>query len=169
MTSSTYDAACAKACTLALTLYADHPELGFPYVQFRDISYHFYGSEAKAELATTRRALSVGNWDKEVTDTRFILRSTINGVTVRLYAERDQVCEKVVTGTETIETEFKVCPACEGNVGSDGAGGMVCLVNGRSDYYAPALKSVIRTDQIDKVEWQCLPVLSAKIPAAVTA
>jgi hypothetical protein len=166
----TYDDRMAAAARAALTLYAQHPDLGFPTISSTSVSYHYYGDTAKTDLATTRRTLSAGTWAKRVTETHFILTSKLpDGVTLSLYAERDQVCERVVTGQETVETEAKVCPTCEGTIGPDGNGGLVCLTNGRTDYYAPPLKTVTRTDQVDKIEWQCLPVLAAPAREAVTA
>lgn len=166
---SSYEAKCANALREGIKLYESHPDLGCPTVTGLSVSYHFYGAGAKEELAKARRTLSVGKWDKEVTENRYILAARLTeDVKLRLYAERDQVCEKVVVGKEIIEEEFKVCPVCEGNVGSDGAGGMVCLVNGRSDYYAPPLKTITKTETIDKTDWVCSPVLSAPAKKSVT-
>jgi hypothetical protein len=156
-----YEAKAANALREGIKLYDSLPELGCPTVCGTSVSYHFYGDDAKEELAKARRMLTIGKWDKQVTETKYILTSRLTEhVKISLFAERDQVCEQVVTGQVEVEEEFKVCPACEGNVGSDGAGGMVCLVNGRTDYYAPPLKTVLKTELVDKTDWVCSPVLS---------
>lgn len=169
MKTTSYEEKCANALREGIKLYEAHPYLGCPTVTGSGVSYHFYGADAKEELAKARRVLSIGRWDKQVTEYKYILHAPLTEyVRISLFAERDQVCEKVVIGKETVEEEFKVCPVCEGNVGSDGAGGMVCLVNGRADYYAPPLKTILKTETIDKTDWVCAPVLSAPAKKAVT-
>lgn len=169
--SSTYDDRLAKHYQVALDLYKKFPQLGLPSAAFRDISYNFFSdNNAKEKMLATRRTLACGVWKKHVTDSYYWLESQLgDGTTVTIMSRRNEVCEEIVTGTKTEEVEAMVCPECDGKVGSDGEGGMVCLVNGRADYYARPLKKKVTLVEVPKTDWVCAPVLEAKHDLAVTS
>lgn len=168
--SSAYDEGVAAAMRESLAIFEQHPELGIMNASYSGLSMFFHGDTAKTELDTARRTLALGTWEKQYTDDYLILRSkTASGVKVGLYADRDKVCEQVVTGKKTEEQESMVCPECDGNIVADGEGGMVCAVNGRKDYYARPLKKLVKLVEVDKTEWVCSPALETKHDLAVTS
>lgn len=104
---SMYDTKCYDAAKLAVELYETHPELGFPGVGFFGVSYVVNTRKA---LTTTRRALALGTWSKDMSDDAYYrLDSTANGVRVRVAVARDEMCERVVVATEEIPE--RVIPA----------------------------------------------------------
>lgn len=168
--SWSYEEGVAAAMREALRLYDEHPEIGIFAASYGGLTMFFNGDTAKADQTAARRALALGSWTKEYSENFMTLRATTAaGVKVQLLADRDQVCEEVVTGKKTVEEESMVCPECEGKVIPDGEGGMVCAVNGRKDYYARPLKKLVKLVEVDKTEWVCNPAVEASKVAAVTA
>lgn len=167
--SKAYDDQFAKHCQSAIDLYKKFPDLGMPHPEFSRIKYYFFGENPKEAMAAARRKLACGTWDKHVTESYYYLRSRLaDGTPVELIGERGEVCEQIVTGTKSENQESMGCPECEGKVGSDGEGGMVCLVNGRSDYYARPLKKLVKLVEVPKTEWVCGSALETSKAKAVT-
>lgn len=83
----------------------NHPEVELPY----DFRYGFLiaGINTKDELATLARAF--GESEKEFVDDGFYLRKRFGGTQLYAYTARQEVCERVVVGTE--EVPERVIPA----------------------------------------------------------
>jgi hypothetical protein len=64
-------------------------------------------------MAAARRAFGSASWTKNVSDSGnwFNLAGQLGGLHVELYAPRDAVCTRVVTGIEKREVEVEVTPA----------------------------------------------------------
>lgn len=102
-------------------------------------------AEAKKDQRTwairIRRALG-GTWRKKPWQDRFDFHTERDGVDLAIYAHCDQVCERVVTGTETV-----TIPAVDAQAAQPE-----------------------RTEEREVVEWRCDPVLvgdDAEQPATV--
>lgn len=57
--------------------------------------------DQRAVAIQIRRSLG-GEWTKEVWGDRFDLVSERDGIKLAIFTQRDQVCERIVTGTETV-------------------------------------------------------------------
>jgi hypothetical protein len=104
------------------------------------ITFHFLsGEDPKAEMAAAARAIPT-RLDKSGGDSYFDLTGSLHGLKIELTAFRDAVCERVVTGTETVTEQVRDPEAAEQALAS------VPLVE------------VTRT--IEHVEWRCTPLLA---------
>jgi hypothetical protein len=107
------------------------------------ISFQFtHGADPRAAIAAAARAIPC-NWDKRVTEGKdqayFELLGRLHGLPLELWAFRDAVCERVVTGTEDREVEEVVRPA--------------------------ETRTVVKPVEI--VEWRCHPLLAPERPEAM--
>lgn len=112
------------------------PELPLPYDG--TLSELSVFTQTKAEAAAYARLLP-GKVDKAVTDDRnygFQLLGALHGLRVRVYAPREQVCERVVLGTETVTREVPDPEALA------------------------AVPTTTVTETVEKVEWRCTPLLA---------
>jgi hypothetical protein len=100
------------------------------------LSIGFWGDHPKEDLAATARKLPVSKWEKAPGENYFNMRGTIGALKIELYARRDAVCRRVVTGTREV-TEIVKDPEKLAEV--------------------PEIE-VTRTEQT--YEWVCDPVMS---------
>lgn len=116
-----------------------HPEVPVPYHGNQadiTISAFLHSEDPRAELAAAARAFPC-NWEKAVRDdgtygSYFDLHGKLHGLSLRLTAYRDAVCERVVTGTRDIEVEEEIRPA--------------------------ETRKVVK--QVETAEWVCHPLLA---------
>lgn len=114
-----------------------HPEL--PGLLHCRAGIYLWGDSAKAELAVA--AMAMGTAAKRADDFYFGVEKSFGPVVLSVKAGRDNVCERVVTGTKT--TEYLVPP--EG------------------------VEMVKKTHTEDIVEWVCPPSLLALADEAVAS
>ena len=132
---------------LLATVLEQHPEVPLPFYgeEYSPLLVGFFGApdEARERMAAAVRALPCA-FTKNPTDDWLNLNGQLSGLHIRLYAARDAVCTRRVTGTEEREVEEEVTPAVTRTV----------------------------TKQVEVVEWDCGPVLGSALneskPAAVT-
>jgi len=107
-----------------------HIELPGDGREFSPVTIGFYGDDARERMAAAVRALG-GRWEKDAGTKWLNLNSVLSGLHIQLYAAREQVCTRRVTGTEVRDVEVEVTPA------------------------------VKRTEkqEVEIVEWDCSPVL----------
>jgi hypothetical protein len=115
-------------------LLEQHPELKLPYSgSGTGLSVIPVGDE-RGQLAAWARVLARhGRVEKNVRGSYFDLDGSIAGLHIKVITLRDEVCTRVVTGTEEREVEEEVEPAVTRTV----------------------------TRKVDVVEWQCEPLLGA--------
>jgi hypothetical protein len=114
-----------------------HPEVELPYTGTNgELTWILTGDSGhKAQQAAIARALP-GTVRKGVRGDAFDLRGENDGLGVLVIADRDEVCERVVVGTETVTEE-------------------------RPDPEAlAALPTVTVTEEREVVEWRCGSLLS---------
>src|SRR5262249_33664743 len=90
-----------------------------------------YGDDQRQRMADAARAIPC-RWEKDGGSTYFYLTGHLHGLKLALMAYRDEVCTRVVTGTELQEVEEEVQPA--------------------------VTRTVVKPVEI--VEWQCSPLLA---------
>jgi hypothetical protein len=110
------------------------------------ITFHFLGTaDPRAELAAATRAIPC-DWTKRVFDSRntayFDLRGQLHGLKVNLSAFRDDVCERIVTGTHQVTETVKDPEALA------------------------AVPEIEVTKTVEDVEWRCGSILA---PQGATA
>lgn len=131
--------------TAGLRMLADlldaHPELMTPHNEIQVIPI---GAElAREQLAAWARALP-GKKDKQITDEMANLLGSLRGVKIQVLAYRDEVCERVTTGVETVTKRVKDPAALA------------------------AVPEIEVTEQVEQYEWVCRPMLADE-PAQVSA
>ncbi|MGW4718319.1 hypothetical protein [Nocardia sp. NPDC004260] len=94
-------------------------------------------SEVMAEAIRRLKKVAVQPVEKEYTDELFRASICMRALGLRLIEQRTRMCERVVTGVETITEEIP-----------------------DPDYIAAAPK-VTQTREVEIVEWKCAPVLAA--------
>jgi hypothetical protein len=118
-----------------------HPEVPLPYEgETTELTLFFFaGDDPKAEMAAAARALPT-SFRKEADGKYFDLKGHLDGVQIRLCAMREQVCERVVTGTrEEVVEEPDPDALAEA---------------------LAAVPTVTKTVTVEDVEWRCSPVLA---------
>lgn len=91
----------------ALDLLEQHPDLPTPMISAYDsgsveVDWFIHRSDEQREaMVSIRRAIG-GAWDKVDAGSFFILRSDREGFRLSITADREQVCERVVIGSETV-------------------------------------------------------------------
>lgn len=122
-----------------------HPEVPLPYLATTqggkgfENALHIYlrsGGNQKAELAAIARAM--GKAEKVTDDKldRLNLVRRFAGIAVIAVADRDEVCERVVTGVETVTRKVKDPKALA------------------------AVPEVEVTEEVETYEWRCTSILS---------
>jgi hypothetical protein len=115
-----------------------NPDLPLPYSgtgsELLWIARH--GEDHKAFAQTFARVVP-GTLTKSVRGTDFDLIGSVGGVQVQLIVDRDAVCERVVTGIETVTISAK--PATD--------------------------PEPERTEERELVEWRCQPLLAEEVTA----
>lgn len=81
------------------------PALTNPYLRLHAIVY-----VQPEDFASAASALG-GQRKKDADDKYFSVIRSIGGASVEVYTNRDEVCERVQVGTETVEVEEVVTPA----------------------------------------------------------
>ena len=125
-----------------------HPEVPLPIegkttpIMFG--AWAFRTDDPRGLMTTIARALPC-NWDKDPGDMYFKLNGRIAGLSVQIVADRDTVCERVVTGVETVTKEVPDPEALA------------------------AVPTVQVTETVETVEWVCKPLLAGDATPAVTA
>lgn len=115
-------------------LLEQHPELELPYTGHAfgaGINWIPLGGDGQKAQAATFARLIPGKVDKAVRGEAFDLIGSIDGLRVKMIVDRDEVCERVVVGTETIE------------------------VTEPDPEAVAALPTVTRTEVHEIVEWRC--------------
>lgn len=109
-----------------------HPEIAIPYAH--QIGIYDLGEDEAVGLAAVARAM--GSARKDATEDFISLFKDFGGnVSVKAWAYRNAVCERVVVGTETVT---KLIP----------------------DPTAPEVEVI---EEVEIVEWRCAPILAAEI------
>lgn len=120
-------------------LLEQHPELKTPH---GDIDVIPRGPEqSREQLAAWARALP-GKKDKHIGEKLANLEGRLRGVKVTVICYRDEVCERVVTGTREV-TEEVPDPAA-----------------------LAAVPTVTKTKVVEDVEWVCRPMLADETAGA---
>lgn len=110
------------------------------------MTIHTRGEDEAAELAEWARLAKAhgASVSKDIGELMYNVVATFAGsVKVAMLAYRDQVCERVVTGTETVTEEVPDPEALA------------------------AVPTVTVTREVEQVEWVCRPLLANDAPAAV--
>jgi hypothetical protein len=109
----------ARGAALAAAWANEHPDLGegvYMYPRIDLITNRvFVNVQCTSRDALTRVARvlksEAGKLDKDYTDVAFyVCCKTPEGLDVRAWAVRDEVCEQVVVGTETVEVPDPAAP-----------------------------------------------------------
>jgi hypothetical protein len=75
-------------------------------------------------------------------------------LSVHVYADREKVCTRRVTGTREVEVTKAGCPACHAPLSvSPETGAQFC----DAGHFSPEAVTVVET--VEDVEWDCLPLL----------
>lgn len=91
--------------------------------------------QCREQLAAWARALP-GRKDKEINDRFANLVGALRGLKLKVLAYRDEVCERVVTGVETVTKTVKDPEALA------------------------AVPEIEVTEEVEQVEWVCRPMLA---------
>jgi hypothetical protein len=107
-------AAYIEGLRVLATVLEQHPDVPLPLYGtggFSPLLLGFYGDSAREDLAAAARVFPVA-WSKNADGAWFTLDGQLGGgLGVQLYADRDAVCTRRVTGTEEREVEEVVTPA----------------------------------------------------------
>ncbi|GHG97444.1 hypothetical protein ACFORH_42810 [Amycolatopsis roodepoortensis] len=125
-----------------------HPEIQAYYLKPDEpITMTAWYATSPAELTAIMRAARQhkAKVEKDAFDDVYQLKVSWDGLTVAALANRGEVCERVVTGTETVT---KTVP---------------------DPVKLAEVPTVEVTETVDKVEWVCRPLLAAEKAPAVTA
>lgn len=115
------------------SLLEQRPELMTPH---GDLTVVPLGEQqSREQLAAWSRALP-GRKDKQITEQFANLVGSLHGLKVKVIAYRDEVCEKVVTGVETVTRKVKDPEALK------------------------AVPEVEVTEEVEQVKWICRPMLA---------
>lgn len=138
------------AYTAGLRALADlldaHPDLPLPYEgRLSPVQLGFHGLEDPAAALAAAARLIPGAKRKGYDDNYFRLVGRLHGLQVELWAMREQVCERVIVGTEVREIEEPDPEA------------------------VAALPKVKRTEVVEQVEWRCHPLLADAEPERVAS
>ena len=119
-----------------------NPDLDLPWEgshpQYGTLSVITLADEGAAQIAAWAKALP-GTKKKEVRDTHFYLKGSLHGLHMRVIANRDQVCRRVVTGTREVTEEVPDPEALA------------------------SVPTVTVTKTVEDVEWVCEPILGEQV------
>lgn len=152
-----------------------HPELPLPYLGTGSertgtphvLTDYIIGDEPREQLAQITRALaSMGGTVHKYADdndrySRFLVWRAFGPIALAYQADRSEVCERVVVGTERVEVEVDACPECGGPLASDGDGLAVCA-DDSSHYQARKPGKRVESTEREIVEWRCSPLLGGE-------
>lgn len=123
-----------------------HPEINTPTISDYSAGvtarFHYYGENAAAEIANDIRFFPGVKFNKNdptkgtFENNYYTLTGKLDVLEVQFLAPRDKVCNRVVTGTETVTEELP-------------------------DPAEVAKLPTVKTERtIETVEWQCVPLLA---------
>ncbi|MEO3856105.1 hypothetical protein [Acrocarpospora sp. B8E8] len=116
----------------------NNPDLDLPYTGRREYGMlHFIPGESSKKQARLFARLIPGTVGKEPRDTAFDLVGKLHGLHVKMIAQRDEVCTRVVTGTREVTEEIPDPQALA----------------------AVPKVTVTRTEEV--IRWDCKPILAA--------
>jgi hypothetical protein len=119
-------------------LLDQHPQIPLPLDGVGlPISIGFHGpaiEDHAGEMAAAARILIPGTRNKAADDGYFRVRGMLHGLQLEVWAMRDQVCERVVTGTREVPREVPD-PAVQ-------------------------VPTVTVLETVEDVEWRCAPLLA---------
>jgi hypothetical protein len=131
----------------------EHPAVPLPYIGSTQagggirptLEIYLYGDNQREDLAVIARAM--GKADKVPVDSlaRLNVVRHFAGIALVAVADRDQVCERVVTGTREVT---KTVPDPDA---------------------LAAVPTVEVTEVVEEVEWRCMPLLADREPAEAGA
>jgi hypothetical protein len=141
------------AYTAGLRQLADildaHPDVPLPYEgRVSPISFAFHGYEVEdhaGELASAARILIPGIREKKADDAYFRVAGSLHGLRIECWAMREQVCERIVTGTREVTREVPDPEALA------------------------AVPTKVVTETVEDVRWECRPLLAPETAEAVSA
>lgn len=113
-------------------LLEQHPELMTPHKQIDVIPIG--AEQCQEQMAAWARALP-GKKDKQISETMVTLVGWLRALKIQVLAYRDEVCERVVTGTREVVEEVPDPEALA------------------------AVPTVSKTTVVEDVEWVCRPLL----------
>ncbi|WP_020580151.1 hypothetical protein [Actinopolymorpha alba] len=129
-------------------LLEQHDEVPVPYQgsSASPMTFHFLRSSVdnRAAMAAAVRAFP-GRLDKDARSNYFDLSGQLDGLHVTFTAFRNEVCERVVVGTETVTRVIKDAEALA------------------------KVPEVQVTEEVEIVEWRCGSLLADAAPEAVVA
>lgn len=116
-----------------------HPELMLPYTGRLSSPMNVIplGDEQRPQLTAWARALP-GKREKQERDQYLDLIGAFHGLGIKVICDRDEVCERVVVGTETVTKTVKDPAALA------------------------AVPEVEVTEEVEVVEWRCRPLLGER-------
>lgn len=129
-----------------------HPEFEGAFAQRL---LHFVSDPTEFAAAVT--ALG-GKRDKSTTgsdDQYFGVSRWFGDIELFVYTNRETVCEKVQTGTRTVQVSKDVCPKCQGLVELTPSGALVCREYGSMHFRADPPAQVVETIVEPVYEWEC--------------
>lgn len=150
-----------------------HPEVPLPYLgevggrtnrPSLPIYLVSFDDTNREKLATIARAMAAGgrrvhkHADPDDNHPGYYVWCEFGSLALAARADRDQVCERIVVGTENVEVEQDACPECGGAlVSTDGA--TACETD-PSHYRARKPGKRVATTEREVVEWRCTPLLA---------
>ena len=137
----------ASGLRLLAIMIEENPEIAANFshsLQWSGISVHLNSSDRIAEMTNLGRIARRhgATTTKDVTESMHNLVCDFGGVKTKVLAYREEVCERVVVGTETVTKTVK------------------------DPEILATVPEVEVTEEVEIVEWQCKPLLAAE---AVTA
>lgn len=135
----------ASGLRLLATMIEENPEIAdsFESVFRHGLSAHPRGADSAASMAQIGRiARAYGAaTTKDITESMHNLMCDFGRVKVKVLAMREEVCERVVVGTETVTKTVK------------------------DPEILATVPEVEVTEEVEIVEWQCRPLLAAEAGA----
>lgn len=119
-------------------LLAAHPDLPRPvHGLYHTVWFSFWNDSAKTDMARVRNLIG-GKFKKEVDRNYFTLIGELHGLTIKLNAFRDDVCTRVVVGTEIVVEEIP------------------------DPKFMAEVPTVLVREEREVVEWKCPPILDGE-------
>lgn len=144
-----------------------HPEVPLPYMGsyisgdlMPTLAIYLNSTEdQRATLAGIARAMGTAEKIADDKLERLSVVRRFSGVALVAVADRREVCERVVIGTETVQVEEDACPKCSNALTIDGDGAMVCS-DDSSHYRAAQPGKRVATTEREIVKWECTSLLA---------
>jgi hypothetical protein len=128
----------AEGLRALAAMIEEHPELTAGPLSTLKLRRHIFdGADALAEFARVAARYCDGPVQKEYHDEYAHVNASFGAISVDLQTDRDQVCERVVTGKTTVTKQVPDPDALA------------------------AVPLVEVTEEVETVEWKCRPLLAA--------